>query len=64
MPGDIEQILGSESQTGKRSARPPLDTNARTGHKGIDFVIWHLGPQSSDGIGGQPAICTPKSVEL
>jgi hypothetical protein len=64
MPGDIEQILGSESQTGKRSARPPLDVNARTGHKGIYVVVWHVGSQSSDGIGGQTAISTPTSVEL
>jgi hypothetical protein len=64
MPGDIEQVLGSEGQTGKRPARPPLDTDARTGHKGIYVVIRHVTPQSSDGIGGQTAICTPKLVEL
>jgi hypothetical protein len=38
--------------------------NARTRHKGIDIVIRHVGPQSIDVIGGQTAICTPKSVEL
>jgi hypothetical protein len=59
MARHVEQILGRKTQTGKRSPRPPLDMNARTGHKGVDVVIWHIEPQSSDGIGGQNAICTP-----
>src|SRR4029077_2572691 len=58
------QILGGKGQPGKRPAQPPLNMDARTGHKGIDVVFWHVGPQRSDGIGGPMAICTPKSVEL
>ena len=61
IPCDIEQILAGKGQTGELSARSPLDMYARTGHKSIDVVIWHVGPQSSHGIRTQYAMCTPRA---